>query len=86
MVSLIAKIGFEDNRLGKVKRRQTKDVPEQIAKAYVTAGLMEYAELPVGLPSQAPGELPSALPVGQALPQATVKKSKRGAKRERGEG
>lgn len=85
MATYKAKHGFDDDRLGKVKRNQSLELTEQQAKPYERAGLIRLVP---GTsvngnepnPILAAGTVQSASPAAQASPQATAKSQKRGRK------
>lgn len=81
MPTLIAKISFDDNRLGQVKRGEKIALGDSAAKSYVKAGLLEYVPGSKQNPLQPAGTPLSASPAGQASPQTTATPLKRGRKR-----
>lgn len=85
MATYKAKHGFDDDRLGKVKRNQSLELTESQAKPYTRAGLIRLAgsaDVAVNEPNPilAAGTQQSASPAAQASPQATAKPQKRGRK------
>lgn len=85
MATYKAKHGFDDDRLGKVKRNQALDLTEQQAKPYERAGLIRLvpgASVNGKEPNPIPaaGTVQSASPAAQASPQTTAKRQKRGRK------
>jgi len=77
--------GFDDDRLGRVKRDQPLDLTEQQAKPYERAGLIRQVVFSGGIvneqnPIPAAGTVQSALPAAQASQPTTATKPKRGRK------
>ena len=79
MLDLIATQGFDDDRLGDVKRGQRFSLSPFIAKAYQDNGLLREVGGSAN-PMKASGITSSASPAGQALPEKTAEQSKRGRK------
>ena len=79
MIELVASQSFDDGRLGRVKRGSTFTLPEAIARPYLQRKLLRVVGGSAN-PMKASGITSSASPAAQALPEKTVKQSKRGRK------
>ena len=85
MATYKAKHGFDDDRLGKVKRNQPLELTEAQAKPYERAGLIRLVP-GVSVNGKEPNPIPAAgivqyaSPVAQVLTKPTAQKPRRGRK------
>lgn len=74
------------DRLGLIRKGQEVELPESIARLYLSQGAVELYQTKVlrENPIPAVGELSSALPAAPASPQTIAPESESGGKRKRG--